>query len=74
MKKQCGLLAVYSAISTRFKIEDAGSNIGILALTDLALAVKIPCRLRQGFKHIRPLFSQDIVDMVHRSDVGLSPF
>ena len=73
-RERCALLAVYSALSTRFKIEDASSDVWILALADLAFAVEIPDRLRQGFEHIRSLFFQNIVDVMHRCDIGLSPF
>ena len=73
-RDQGASLAVYSALSTRFKIEDARSDVWILALADLAFAVDVPNRLRQGFEHIRPLFFENIVNVVHRCDVGLSPF
>ena len=73
-REQCALLAVYSALSTRFKIEDARSNVRILALAALAVAIDLPNRLRQGFEQIRSFFFQNIVDVVHRCDVGLSPF
>ena len=73
-REQCALLAVHSALSTRFKIEDAPSDVWILALADLAFAVEIPDRLRQGFEHIRSLFFQKIVDVMHRCDIRLSPF
>ena len=73
-RKQCALLAVYSALSTGFKIEDARSDVWILAHADLAFTVEIPNRLRQGFEHIGSLFFQNIVDVVHRCDIGLSPF
>ena len=73
-REQCASLAVHSALSTRFKIEDARSDIWILALADLAFAVVIPYRLRQGFEHIRSFFFQNIVDVVHGCDIGLSPF
>ena len=73
-REQCALLAVYSALSTRFKIEDASPDVRILALADLAFAVEIPNRLRQGFEHIRSFFFQNIVDVVHGCDIGLSPF
>lgn len=37
-----------------------------MALADLALAVEVPYRLRQGFDDIRSLVLQDIVDVVGR--------
>ena len=68
------LLAVHSPISSRFKVDDALSDVRILALADFAFAVEIPCRLRQSPEHFRPFLSQDIVDMMHGSDVRLSTF
>ena len=68
------LLAVYSPFPTWFKVKNARSDVRILALADFAFAVEIPYRLRQGLDHIRPFSSQDIIDMVHRSDVRLPAF
>ena len=73
-REPCASLAKHSALSTGFKIEDARSDVWILALADLAFAVEIPNRLRQGFEHIGSLFFQNIVDVVHRCDIGLAPF
>ena len=67
-------LAVYPAFAAGFKVEDARSDIRVLALADFTFAVEIPYRFRQGLEYIGPLSSQDIVDMVHGSDVGLSAF
>ena len=67
-------LAVYPAFPSRFKVEDACSDVRVLALADFALAVEIPYWFSQGLEYIRPLSFQDIVDMVHGSDVRLSAF
>lgn len=44
-KGENALLAVYSPSSSRFTIEDAGSDVRILALADFAFTVEIPYRL-----------------------------
>ena len=67
--KEDDLLAVYSPFSSWFKVEDARSDVRILAFADFAFTVEIPYRLRQGFEHIRAFFSQDVVDVVHRRNV-----
>lgn len=68
------LLAIYSPFPSRFKVEDARSDIRILALADFPFAIEIPYGLRQGLQHVRPFSSQDVIDVVHGSDVGLSAF
>lgn len=67
-------LAVYPTFSPGFKVEDARSDIRVLALADFTFPVEVPCWFGQGFEHIGPFSSQDIIDMVHGSDVRLSAF
>ena len=74
MREVYDLLAVYPLFPTWFKVKNARSDVRILALADFAFTVKIPYRLRQGLDHIRPFSSQDIIDMVDRSDVRLPTF
>ena len=66
------LLAIHSPISSGFKVEHATTDIRILALTDFAFAVEIPNWFRQDFEHIRSLSPQDVINMMHGSDVGFS--
>ena len=68
-KKEKALLAIHPSFSSRFKVEDARSDVRILALADFTFAVEIPDRLREDLEHIGPFSSQDIIDMVHGSDV-----
>ena len=67
-------LAVYPTFPSRFKVEDARSDVRVLALANFAFAVEIPYWFSQGLEYIGPLSFQDIVDMVHGSDVRLSAF
>lgn len=68
------LLAAHAPFSPRFEVEDTRSGVRILALADFAFAVKIPYRLRQGLDYVRCFSFQDIIDMVHGSDIRLSAF
>ena len=64
-----GVLAVDAPIGSGFEIEDAGSDVRILAFADFAFTVEIPNGFGQELKDIGALGAEGVVDMVHRNDV-----
>lgn len=56
----------------RLEVEDAGADVGFLALADLAFAVKVPDGRGEEFGDGRVLLLQDVPDLVDAGDVGLA--
>lgn len=65
-------LAVDAALAPGLEVEDGGANPLLLALADLALAVKVPHRLGQQLRHIRVLGLQRVPHVVDGDDVALA--
>lgn len=65
-------LAVDAALAAGLEVEDAGADPLLLALADLALAVKVPHGLRQQLRDVRVLGLQGVPDVVDGDDVALA--
>ena len=51
------------------KVEDAGADVGVLALADFAFAVKVPVRGTEGFENVRACGGKGVVDVMRGDDV-----
>lgn len=65
-------LAVDAALAAGLEVEDAGADPLLLAVADLALAVKVPHGLRQQLRHVRVLGLQRVPHVVDGHDVALA--
>lgn len=65
-------LAVHTSLAARLQKEDGRLDPLVLALADLALAVKVPDGLGQQLGHVRVLALQRVPDVVHADNVALA--
>lgn len=63
------VLAVYASIGSGLEVEDAGSDVGILAFADFAFAVEVPDWFGQELEDVGSFGAEGVVDMVHGDDV-----
>lgn len=70
-RERFDLLGIHPALPSRLEVHDACSDILLLALAGLALAVYVPDGLRQGLENIGTFPGKDIVYMVARGEVRL---
>jgi len=68
------LLAIDSILPTGLEVENTCTNVRILSLADLTLAVKIPDWLNERPQDIGTLSSQGVVNLMCRDDVGFTSF
>lgn len=67
-------LAVHAALPTRLQKEHARLDPRLLAIADLALAIKVPHRAGQQLGHLGVLGAQRVPDVVDADNVALATF
>ena len=67
-------LGVDTSVLTELLIEDAGSDVLLLALTCLPFPIKIPDRFNQGLQDIGAFFGEGVINVVGGYDIGFTPF
>lgn len=65
-------LAVETALATVLYVNNRLANPLLLAIADLALAVKVPDRLGQSLGNIRVLLLENVPDVMNRDNVALT--
>ena len=66
--------ALFFAFLWCLEVEDAGADVRVLALADLALAVEVPDGRGEQLGDGRVFVLQDVPDLVDAGDVGLAAF